>query len=294
MRVCIDIRPLLESNRSGAGIYTAEILRAFEERNTHQYILFSNARATVAPSDIPKASPQFHHHFSEYPNLVLNASFAFTGRPLIENFTDNFDCLYLPNLNFFATKKPFVITVHDLSFLRYPNFFSKKQLLWHKLVRPEAMLKKAAAIIAVSKHTKTDIIELFKIPEHKIHIISPGVSPQFQPQTTSEKKRVKKEYHLPEKFFLFLGALEPRKNIESIITAFEKIHCAEHLVIAGGKGWLYQNIFRRAKNSPKKNRIHFPGYIKENDKHAYTPQQPLLCIRHFTRDSVFRRSRPWQ
>jgi len=272
MRIGIDIRPMLETKRSGVAIYTARLLDALFARQTpagRVYALFCNAYGRPLPADLPPPSPTLEHRFHHYPNRLLNASLAFLDAPKIEDLTGGADLVYLPNLNFVATARPIIVTVHDLSFERYPEFFSAKQKLWHALVRPRRLLRQAAAVVAVSEHTKTDIVETYGLAPERVRVISPGVGGEFFPQGEEEKKRVRDKCGLGETpFFLFLGTLEPRKNVEGIIAAFEKLSGPANLVIAGGKGWLYRKIFRRAADSPAKDRIKFLDYVSEADKPA--------------------------
>ncbi|MEY4745225.1 MAG: hypothetical protein RL272_1170 [Candidatus Parcubacteria bacterium] len=268
MRVIADIRPLMEPRRSGVGTYAAEIVKALARRGAHEYALFANGRTAAVPSDVPRPSARVSHRFSRYPNRLLNASFAFLGAPTIERLAGPADVLYMPNLNFAATRLPTIVTVHDLSFVRYPQFFSAKQRLWHAAVGTASLLRRARTVVAVSKHTKADVIETFGIAEDSIVVAGPGVGPAFVPQPDAEKERVRKKLGLSRPFFLFLGAIEPRKNITGLIEAYERVDAGLDLVIAGGKGWLYEDIFRRAADSPKRGRIKFIGYVDGADKPA--------------------------
>src|SRR5687768_16505636 len=175
MRVIVDIRPLLEPRRSGVGTYTAEMAKALADRGRHEYALFANGLRSEPPADLPPVSGRVTRHFSRYPNRLLNASFAILGRPRFESLTGPADVAYLPNLNFAATSLPLIVTVHDLSFVRFPRFFSAKQRLWHAAVGAGRTLRRARTVIAVSEHTKRDVAETFGIPEDRIAVASPGV-----------------------------------------------------------------------------------------------------------------------
>ena len=266
MRIIVDIRPLLEPRRSGVGTYAAEMVKTLAARGTHDYALFANSRTRDLPPDVPPPSDRVTHRFSRHPNRLLNASFAFFDGPKVERLAGPADVVYLPNLNFIATELPLIVTVHDLSFVRFPHFFSRKQRLWHTFVNARSMLRKASAVVAVANHTKQDVIETFGVREDRVIVASPGVSPTFSPRSEDELDRIRQKYGLKKPYFLFLGALEPRKNIVGIISAYERIGADLDLVIAGGKGWLYEEIFRRAAASPKRGRIRFLGYVDDADK----------------------------
>jgi glycosyltransferase involved in cell wall biosynthesis len=268
MRVIIDTRPLLERHRSGVGTYAAEMTKALVRRAANDYALFANGASAVFPDDLPAESGGVRRVLTRYPNRLLNASFFFLQRPHIESLAGDADAVYLPNLNFVATKKPLVVTVHDLSFVRYSRFFSPKQRLWHAAVNPAMLLKKACAVIAVSEHTKNDIVETFGVDPAKIAVANPGVDASFIPQNEAAVAEVRERFDLRKPFFLSLGTLEPRKNVTGIIDAFEKIDADADLVVAGGKGWMYEDIFTRAARSPKRDRIRFLGYVDAADKPA--------------------------
>lgn len=268
MRIIIDIRPLLEPRRSGVGTFTAEATKALAARGAHEYALFANGRGTAVPDDVPAESSRVTHRFSTHPNRLLNASFAFLRRPRIESLAGPADAVWLPNLNFVATALPAAVTVHDLSFARYPRFFTAKQRLWHRMINPRLTLRRASAVVAVSEHTRLDVIETYGISPDKVTVAHPGISAAFVPQTDAEVRRIREKHGLHRPFFLFLGVIEPRKNVSGLIAAFERCAADADLVIAGGKGWLCDEVFRAAARSPKKGRITFLGYVDEADKAA--------------------------
>lgn len=266
MRIALDIRPMLEPQRCGVSLYTSHIVQELCRNPKHEYRLFCNTRTLAIPGDVPPEGDGVYHSFFRYPNRFLNASIASVRRPFLETLVHDVDAVYLPNLNFVSTKKPLIATVHDLSFMRYPQYFSAKQQLWHKLVSPIRTLKSAAAVVTVSHHTKDDVMELFGIPEDRISVVHPAVSQRYFDVTQEDIEKAKSKFGLQRPYFLFLGALEPRKNIGALIAAFERLGTDTELVIAGGKGWLFKTIFERAKRSPACDRIRFLGYVPDKLK----------------------------
>jgi len=139
---------------------------------------------------------------------------------------------------------------------------------------PKGQAKRAQKIIAVSESTKKDLVEIYKIPAEKIKVVYSGISPVFSmDQEESKNAAIKKKYRLPDKYILYLGTIEPRKNIIGLIKAFELfktkylITDADYkLVIAGAKGWLYQDVFRAYMNSRQKSDIVFLGFVDNSDK----------------------------
>ncbi|MFB6225138.1 MAG: glycosyltransferase family 4 protein, partial [Candidatus Paceibacteria bacterium] len=180
------------------------------------------------------------------------------------------DVFWMPNINISAlhARLPRVVTFHDLSFELYPEFFSRKIRAWHNTVRPKRHARDATHILTVSQSTKQDLIDLYQIPQDRISVTYPGLSEMFfSPQI--DIPSIQTRYNLPEKFILYLGTIEPRKNLRSVIQSFE--HLAHdypdlHLVLAGKNGWLYEDIHAHARHSPVSNRIHFTGFIAHEDK----------------------------
>lgn len=279
MLIGIDARTLLENYYSGVNFYTYNLLAAlFELDKENQYKLFSNSLKNRGGLAVFKDRKNIEPHHFNWSNKLLNFSFTFLDFPKLNRLIGEIDLLFLPNLNFLAleSKIPLVTTVHDLSFERYPEFYSLKRNLWHKAVNPRRLLRRSQKIITISQSSKTDLAELYQIEPDKIEIIYPAAGSEFKPLVDDERRlnEVRRKYNLPENFILYLGNLEPRKNIEGLIGAFEELHrrCRGKntadlfLVIAGKPSWKYQTIFKLAQKSPEKEKIVFLGYIGEKDK----------------------------
>ncbi len=181
----------------------------------------------------------------------------------------------MPNIGFISLsgKCRKIITIHDLSYLRYKEFFSLKRRAWHRIINVKRILKEFDLVVAVSENTKQDILEFSGINEAKIKVIHNGISSGFKPIKDKEKlNRVKRKYRLPEKFILSLSTLEPRKNISGIIQAFDKcvregsISKDYFLLIAGARGWKDRPIYNTWRAADSRKRIKFLGYIDSSDK----------------------------
>jgi glycosyltransferase involved in cell wall biosynthesis len=175
------------------------------------------------------------------------------------------------------------VIFHDMTFYLFPHLHQFIRRAYFKCLIPIA-LKKSLRVVTVSQSTKTDIIERFKkINPEKIAVIPLGVEP-VQPLTS---KKEKEEEHLknlglnPRQYLLFLGTLEPRKNIAGLIDAYHHLTTQNpgavkelKLVIAGGKGWFYQSIFQKVKQYHLEESVIFTGYVSDEMKqtllrHAY-------------------------
>ncbi len=163
---------------------------------------------------------------------------------------------------------PAVVTVHDLSFLRYPRAFrrfNRAYLAWMTRVA----VRKAVRVIAVSESTRQDVIALCGAAAEKVVVVPNGVTPDFCPADRQAVAAFRQSRGLPERFILFLGTLEPRKNIERLIEAYAHLTqrqwrgagTAPMLVIAGAKGWFYDTIFARVAQLGLAERVIFPGFV---------------------------------
>jgi glycosyltransferase involved in cell wall biosynthesis len=279
MNIGVDVRSLLEKERSGVGEYTFQLLDAlFGIDKENQYFLFYNSFRKVDDL-LPKEWKNFSNvKFCgfHWPNKLLNFCFKFLKWPKIDRMINkNLDIFFIPNLNFISLSSGIkkIITVHDLSFLCYQKFFSRKRRLWHWFVNPRKLISDADKVIAVSENTKRDVAEFCGVAPGKIEVIYSGVRSGGD---SPDIGAVKKKYNLPENFILSLGTLEPRKNIEGLIRAFEILKQSSKfqvlsfkLIIVGPKGWLYKKIIDCAKKSPAREDIKFINYINPEEKSAF-------------------------
>jgi glycosyltransferase involved in cell wall biosynthesis len=284
MNIGIDIRSILEEKRSGVGEYAFRLLNAvFSIDKKNKYFLFYNSykdKDNLLPKNWQNLPNVTFVKFN-YPNKILNLSLKFLHFPKVDELIYKktkipLDIFFLPSLNFIALSKKIkkIITAHDLSFERYPQFFSWKMRFWHWLINPKKLFMSFDKIIAISENTKNDLKSIYRIDEEKIKLVHSGTIQEEEISFDEEEKRkVKEKYGLPNDFILFVGTLEPRKNIEGLVRAFEILKDAEreelkdlNLVILGPRGWLYKKILQRAKKSPYANQIIFVDYVSEEEK----------------------------
>lgn len=156
---------------------------------------------------------------------------------------------------------PQVVTILDLSFLRYPQYFRRGNRLYLRTFA-RASARRAAAILTISKFSAKEITTLLGVAPERIHAIYPGVEERFQPIAPDEVARFRAAQDLPERFILYMGTLEPRKNLITLVRAFARLQdSALHLVLAGAKGWNYEALFAEVERLGLHDRVHFPGYV---------------------------------
>lgn len=275
MRIGIDIRTLMDARYSGVPLHNYNLVKgllALDRQN--EYLLYYNSFGKNL--ELPEFDrPNVKIIRGRYPNKLLNyLNFKILNRPKIDKRLEA-DIFLMPHANFIALsgKAKSVLTIHDLSFMRFKEFFSIRKNIWHRMINVRKLIKKFDHIVAVSESTKNDIIDLCGVDEKKVRVIYPGLGPEFRPlkENNSGLASVKRKYALPDKFILYLGTLEPRKNVEGIIAGYDGLRRAGEiggfkLVIAGGKGWKTEKIFSAYEKSRFKNDIAFIGYVKEEEK----------------------------
>ncbi|MEZ4657957.1 MAG: glycosyltransferase family 1 protein [Caldilineaceae bacterium] len=165
------------------------------------------------------------------------------------------------------TRRPTVLTVHDLIFERIPEHHTLRNRLFLRLAMPR-FVKAANAIIAVSWQTKRDLIQLYNAPSEKIHVIYEGIDARFQPAALEEIARVK-ALHSPQRpYLLMVGTLEPRKNHATAIRALARLKqrgSPHQLLIVGGLGWMFEPVHKLLDELRLHDDVHFTGYVPNED-----------------------------
>lgn len=256
MRIAIDASRTTVARVTGTEYYSRELIRALIQRNTrHELHLYFR---DTPPDDLFPSSPHVHQHVIPFPRLWTHVRFAWEitrTRP---------DVVFVPahTLPFMFSGRA-VVTVHDLGFRYFPEAHPLRDRLYLNLTTAYSA-RRAACVLADSKATADDLTQIFGINAAKLHVVYPGVDAL----PVGDIAAVRAKYGLPERYFLFLGTLQPRKNIAVIVQAYQRWRAANpadsaELVLAGGKGWLYDE--RWVAGVPG---IHLPGYVDAADKGA--------------------------
>jgi glycosyltransferase involved in cell wall biosynthesis len=273
MRILVDVRQLLQANQSGVGEYTVQLLRAlFRQDRKHEYVLLSSGmRQPVLRPELIDA-PNVQHVHVRTANKILNLSIAAARQPRLNRLVSvPIDLVFLPNLGFSAIPNdlPYVLTVHDLSWKFFPQFFSRKQRLWHRAVRPDALIKNAACVITPSDATRRDVQRGYQKPDSFVRTVPHGIDPAFSAHPQARDHGVRSRYKFPRRFALFVGTLEPRKNIVAILEGMKTYRAQSrddlHLVLVGGWGWNTRELKKVMKGLTW---IHHLGYVAAEDRPA--------------------------
>lgn len=166
------------------------------------------------------------------------------------------------------TKLPQCLVVHDLAFLHYPSFIKKTHLLFYKRYLPK-FLNKAAAIATVSEFSKKDIIEQYKIAAGKIDVVYNGVKQVFQPVSEEDKAATKNKYTEGKEYFVYAGAVHPRKNLVTLLKAFSVFKKRQRtnmkLILAGRLAWKYESFEKDLRSYKYRDDVVMTGYVEENE-----------------------------
>jgi len=234
MEILIDIRLLGKGGQTGVEEYTQQIVtHLLRTASPHRFHLFYNGwRKAPLPGEWLASAKATGHDQSDRSRTSIidwgipNRLFDLWQPELDLIFNDGPDLIYSPHLNYINSgRAPRILTIHDLSFLHYPYFLNWRSRLWHAWQKIEEQATKAAAIVVDSAYTKNDVIETLKVPAEKIHIIYPGINPNLSTSQvdilTSQVDKLERPANLSWPFILYLGTIEPRKNVGAIIKAFQ-------------------------------------------------------------------------
>jgi glycosyltransferase involved in cell wall biosynthesis len=157
--------------------------------------------------------------------------------------------------------------VHDLIFRHLPEHH-KLLNRWYLNWALPLYCRRATHIIAISECTREDLIEAYELTPGKISVIGEAADPRFKPQSADRVAAVRRRYGLPERYLLFVGTIEPRKNLTRLLHAFEVLRqegLVDGLVLVGKRGWLYDDFFAELERSPARGAVILPGYVPDED-----------------------------
>lgn len=265
MKIGIDIRAL-NSLRTGIGRYLETLLPAlFRYDKDTQYILFYNSLTGPSPT-YNSAGAKSSLVRTYIPNRVLNVLWAYAAFPKFENLAGEIDIFYSPSFQVPPLKKSrSVLTIHDIVFYHSPELAIPSAVRHYKR-RITFYADRADIIVADSKATAKDIVEFLKIDGEKIKVIYPGTIP-LADVTEPERSKIKNKLRLPEEYILFVGCIEPRKNLARVFQAYNRSGLSEEIpfILAGPTGWRFDELEKIWNNLEAKDRIIRLDYVTEKE-----------------------------
>jgi len=269
MRIAIDAT-IIRKEITGTGFYIINLLNGLTKiDNLNKYYIFGDKQCLEEFIKINKKN--FIVVNKRFKNRVIRILWQYFIFPIVLK-RKRIDILHSPNYitPLFKFGFKIILTVHDLTFLLFPlKYTITKRLLFGKML--PFFIKMSDKIIAVSENTKKDILKFFNIPEDKIVVTYESYPDYYNDSIdASTAKSVVKKYGIEKNFILYVGMIEPRKNIISLLKAFSKLdnEIDLDLVIVGKKGWYYEEIERYMENikfTELKNKIIFTGYVPEEE-----------------------------
>jgi len=267
MIIGIDGNEANVSRKVGVSVYTYELICGFKKIANKDLQFNIYLRNNPLP-DLPSENKYFRYQLV-WGKFLWSQIFL----PLNLFFKRQTDVFFSPAHyvpRYYS--KPLIVTIHDLSYFYYPDEFLKKDLYKLQNWTKHALLK-AKKIIAVSKATKKDIVKFYKIPDDRIEVIYNGYQKTQISNAESQMSKKNgsteiKNFNLIKKYILFVGTLQPRKNIITLIKAFKKFYASHQefkLIIAGRKGWLYDEIYDQVNQIGLKNEVIFTDYISDKE-----------------------------
>jgi glycosyltransferase involved in cell wall biosynthesis len=162
-----------------------------------------------------------------------------------------------------------VVTVYDLSFLRFPEVFNRSNRFYLGTFTPPS-LRRADRVITISESTRQDVIDLCGVAPERVTPILLAADERFKPATPDAIAAFRERHGLPKRYILYLGTLEPRKNVETLVKAYARLReqgSDDHiLVLAGGKGWQYDSIFEQVRALGLTDSVRFPGFVPADEQ----------------------------
>ena len=260
MHIGIDASRIAIDERSGTENYTLRLIESLGKvDDKNRYTLYFNK----LPDFFEIAKKNVSTRFIPMPYLWTQLRLA------VECLLRPPDILFVPAHTIPLIRRPSlktIVTVHDLGaeFLEaYHKFPQKIYLNWST----QYVAREATKIIAVSKSTRKDLTTTLKAPASKIDVVYEGVDHSFfYPRDTKEVETVKMKYGLKNRYFVYVGTIQPRKNLARLIEAFAKLAPSKtDLVLAGKSGWLNTEIYQAPKKFGVSDNVKFLGYVAQED-----------------------------
>lgn len=269
MKIAIQAADLDSQRIDGTRVYICNLLKYFGKLdNASQFLIYH--KKSFNPNLIPLKFPNYEIIRKNFSYVWTQTRFAY------EIWKDEPDVLWMPMQALPIVRKKnlkTVITVHDLAFKIFPNQFTRNDLRRLNFYSDYA-IKRADKIIAVSKSTKNDILKFYPgILGDKIRVIYHGFGNEayLKKYSNEEISAVRNKHKISEgKYLLYVGAIQPRKNLGLLVEAFEKVKKQKEfddlkLALVGKPAWMSDNILKRIKDSPAQKDIILPGQVSFQD-----------------------------
>ena len=270
MRIAVNTRHLLLNRLEGVGTVTDEVMRRMVHSHPEDEFDYYFDR-------------KFDPHFVHGPNVHPHAFYPVTRLPILIRYwldhpvrkhavKEKANVFFSPD-GFIplGMSIPKVSMVHDIAYLRYPEYLQPRIRAFYNKWMPR-YLAYTDHIITVSEFSKREIIDGYNVPANKISVVYNGITDTYQPIQAAQKLKTREKYAKGLPYYVYLGSIHPRKNILTLVQAFEQFkssHPSDHqLVLAGRASWQTEEVFKAIADSKWKEAIHLPGYVSTSDATA--------------------------
>ena len=269
-QIIIDVQSLVR-NPAGVGHYAGNLVRALGRLGQGAAdmefgsVCFDFKRR-FDRSSVPGGN--WKTRTMPFPGRVVNKWWGLVPFPSFEAFAGGADLFHFPNFTLPPVRRAkTVVTVHDAAFVRLPETIEPRNLAFLRRSMPGS-LRRADRVIAVSEFTRRELMECLDVAPEKISVTPEGVDARFFDDPGAERVAAfRKGRGLPERFVLAVGTIEPRKNLVNLLRAFSRLRKEGRgdleLVIAGGRGWLYDGIFAETARLGLEKCVRFIGYVAD-------------------------------
>ncbi|NJO83116.1 MAG: glycosyltransferase family 4 protein [Blastochloris sp.] len=273
MHIAIDASRLAATALTGTERYSYELVTALARCDrSNRYTLYCNQR----PATLPPLGSNFTLRRIPFPRVWTHVRLS------AEMLRHPPDTLFIPAHVLplavpLLRKTRTVVTVHDLGYLRFPEAHTRVQRLYLRLSTLWSA-RVATHIIAISSATRADLVRMTGVSPEKITVVHHGLSPRFRPvEDRALVDAALERYRITTPYFLYVGTIQPRKNLERLIESFARLdisHAQHHLqspisnlqlVLAGKRGWLSESIVQRVAELGITDRVRFTGYVDDAD-----------------------------
>ena len=280
LNIAFDALPLISDKMTGIGWCEAgqtTAMARLHPENAYTYNFFSHKDDNVKHERLAPFSKNITPNSANFSGYLYRAASTFLPIPYSCFFGKNADITHF--FNYIAPPGVHgrtVITVHDMVYKAFPETV-RGRTKWMLNSGLKQSMKRADIIVTDSEFSKSEILKYFPQHEKKLRVVPCGVDlEKFKPCDCPERiPEVKKSLEIEGEYFLYLGTIEPRKNLERLIAAYhiftQRIQDAPKLVLAGGKGWLYDSIFQKVTDLNLTDKVIFTKYVPSED------MNPLMC-----------------
>jgi glycosyltransferase involved in cell wall biosynthesis len=267
MRIAVNTRLLLKGKLEGIGWFTYQTLeRIVRKHPEHEFIFFFDRPYDPDFVFAPNVTPVIVGPQARHP-ILFYIWFEWRIPYLLRKYkADLF--LSTDGHGSLRAATPSCLVIHDLAFEHYPEHFKLSHRLYWRYYTPK-FARKATRIGTVSTYSKEDISKHYGVPLEKIDVIYNGVHDDYRPLSWDEREAVKKQYADGSEYFVFAGALHPRKNIVNLLKAFiafkKKQRSNMKLVIVGRMAWKYEEVQEMKETMPFKDDVKWVGYMNVDE-----------------------------